>query len=125
MPIIKIKRVYEPPLKQDDYRILVDRLWPRGLTREEARIDDWAKLLAPSVSLRKWFGHDPDLWYEFQKKYNTELKRNKNVDLFIESHMNKKGITLLFGAKDINHTHAIVLKDYLEKQYEILEEVKI
>ena len=116
-PVINIKRVYEKALKKDGYRILVDRLWPRGLTKEEANIDEWAKLLAPTVNLRKWFGHDPELWQEFQKRYRAELKKNKAIDQFIEQHHDKKQITLVYGAKDTKHTHALVLQHHLEEAF--------
>lgn len=118
-PTIKIKRVYEKPLKKDGYRILVDRLWPRGITTEEAALDEWGKDLAPSVHLRKWFGHDPSLWTDFQKQYRSELKRNKAVEAFVENHEDKKIITLVYGAKDTEHTHAIVLQQYLDERYAI------
>lgn len=114
--------MYEEPQKKDGYRVFADRLWPRGIAKEDAVIDEWAKDLAPSVSLRKWFGHDPDLWTEFQKQYRYELKRNKIVDAFVESHNNKKVITLVYGAKDTAHTHALVLQQYLEEQYESLND---
>jgi len=117
-PTIHIKRAYEKPLKKDGYRVLVDRLWPRGVEKEEAALDEWAKELAPSVHLRKWWGHDPEMWIEFQKQYNVELRRNKAVDAFIEDHCDKKIITLVYGAKDIEHNHAIVLQAYLKQQYE-------
>lgn len=116
-PTINIRRVYEKPLKKDGYRVLVDRLWPRGLETEAGALDEWAKGLAPSVHLRKWFGHDPDLWLEFQKKYRAELKRNKAVQIFLETHQSKKVITLVYGAKDTEHNHAIVLQQYLQQQY--------
>ena len=116
-PTIKIKRVYEKPLKKDGYRVLVDRLWPRGVEKEDAALDEWAKDLAPSVHLRKWFGHDPSLWTDFQQQYRSELKRNKTVEAFVENHEDKKIITLVYGAKDIEHTHAIVLQQYLEERY--------
>lgn len=117
-PVINIKRAYEKPLKKDGYRVLVDRLWPRGLEKEAAALDEWAKDLAPSVSLRKWFGHDPYLWIPFQKQYRAELARNKSVDVFLEQHQDKKAITLIYGAKDTEHNHAIVLQQYLMQQYE-------
>lgn len=117
-PVIQIKRAYEKPLKKDGYRILVDRLWPRGIKKGEAVLDEWAKDLAPSVSLRKWFGHDPDLWEPFQEKYKAELTKNKIMDEFVEQHEDKKKITLVYGAKDTEHNHAIVLQEYLKKQYE-------
>ncbi|MBL7711761.1 MAG: DUF488 family protein [Chitinophagaceae bacterium] len=115
-PTIRIKRAYEKPLRKDGYRVLVDRLWPRGLAKEAAALDEWAKELAPSVQLRKWYGHDPYLWTEFQKQYRYELKRNKAVEAFMEAHEDKKVITLVYGAKDTEHTHALVLQQYLEEQ---------
>ena len=117
-PVIHIKRAYEKPLKKDGCRILVDRLWPRGLEKEEAALDEWAKELAPSVHLRKWWGHDPAMWTEFQKQYNAELRHNKAVETFLEKHGDKKAITLVYGAKDTEHNHAIVLQEYLKKRYE-------
>lgn len=115
-PVIKIKRVYDKPQQKDGYRILVDRLWPRGLAKKEAAIDEWTKLLAPTTDLRKWFGHDPARWTEFQKKYQAELKKNENVKPFIEQHKDKKLITLLYAAKDEEHNQAVVLQKFLEEQ---------
>lgn len=114
-PTIYTKRVYEKPLKKDGYRVLVDRLWPRGMETEAAKLDEWAKNLAPSVHLRKWYGHDVDLWVEFQKLYRAELKRNKAVEAFLENHCDTKTITLVYGAKDTEHNHAIVLQQYLQQ----------
>lgn len=113
-PIIKIKRAYDKPQKTDGYRILVDRLWPRGITKEKAAIKDWAKDLAPTPELREWFGHDPALWTEFQMKYKAELKKNEAIEPFIEAHRGTKLLTLVYAGKDEQHTHAIVLKEYLE-----------
>lgn len=115
--VIKIKRVYERPLKKDGLRVLVDRLWPRGVEKEEAALDEWAKDLAPTAELRKWWGHDPFLWTEFQKRYKAELRNNDAVNSFLEDHSDKKIITLIYGAKDTEHNHAIVLQQYLEQQY--------
>jgi uncharacterized protein YeaO (DUF488 family) len=116
-PTIKIKRAYAPASKTDGFRILVDRLWPRGIKKTEAAIDEWAKDLAPTTELREWFGHDPEHWPEFQKKYKAELAKNPAVDPFLESHEDKKLITLVYGAKDEAHTHALVLQEYLEGHY--------
>ncbi|HMH22027.1 MAG TPA: DUF488 family protein [Puia sp.] len=116
-PVIKIKRVYEKAAKSDGVRILVDRLWPRGLTKEAAAIDAWEKELAPTTELREWFGHDPAVWPEFQKKYQAELKKNEAVDPFIEGHEDVKLITLVYGAKDEAHTHALVLQKYLTEKF--------
>jgi len=116
-PELLIKRAYERPEKKDGYRVLVDRLWPRGVKKEEAAIDDWQKELAPSTALRKWFGHDPERWNEFQKKYRAELKNNEAVPSFVEAHADRKKITLVYGAKDTEHTHALVLQQYLQAQF--------
>jgi len=113
---LNIKRVYEEASSKDGFRVLVDRLWPRGLKKEDAAIDEWAKDLAPTSELRKWFGHDPERWTDFQKKYKTELKKNEAVASFIADHKGKKHITLLYGAKDAEHNQAIVLKEFLEAQ---------
>ncbi len=116
-PVIRIKRAYEKPLKKDGYRILVDRLWPRGIEKAEIELDEWIKELAPSVQLRKWWGHEPALWAEFQKQYKAELRNNKAIQAFVETYEDKKVITLVYGAKDTKHNHAIVLQQYLELQY--------
>lgn len=113
-PIIRTKRAYDKPAKEDGTRILVDRLWPRGVTKEKAAIKEWAKALAPTPELREWFGHDPALWSEFQKKYKSELKSNEAVGAFIEEYREVKVLTLVYAGKDEQHTHAIVLQKYLE-----------
>ena len=111
----RLKRVYDAPAKSDGRRVLVDRIWPRGLTKREARIDEWLKELAPSAKLRKWFRHDPDRWKEFKKRYAAELDdQRENVEqLWRESH--KCTVTLLFGAKDTEHNNAVALKEYIER----------
>ncbi|HXD78411.1 MAG TPA: DUF488 domain-containing protein [Puia sp.] len=111
---LKIKRVYEKPAKEDGRRILVDRLWPRGLTKEKAHIDLWLKEIAPSTTLRKWFGHDPAKWDEFQKRYRMELKTNKEQVSLLKEEQNKGVVTLVYGAKDEEHNEALVLKDWLD-----------
>jgi len=116
-PTILVKRVYEKASPKDGYRILVDRLWPRGEKKESAAIQEWAKDLAPTNELRKWFGHDPERWPEFQKKYKAELKKNGLVNDFIEKHRAHKVITLVYGAKDEAHNQALVLQDYLQQRY--------
>lgn len=116
-PVIKIKRIYDRPLKKDGYRILVDRLWPRAVSKEKAAIDEWAKELAPEAALRKWFNHDPDRWHEFQKRYRAELKKNTALETFTEAHSKKSLITLLYAAKDTEHNHALVLQQFLQEQY--------
>ena len=110
---IKLKRVYEKPDEKDGFRILVDRLWPRGLTKEKADVDLWLKDIAPTTELRKWFNHDPEKWTDFQKKYLKELKENKEAVSKLKEHLKKGAVTLLFAAKDEAHNEALVLKDYV------------
>ena len=109
---LKIKRIYEPAEKEDGFRILVDRLWPRGLNKEKAAVDLWLKDIAPSTELRKWFAHDPEKWKEFQKKYLKELKENKEAVDTLKAYLKKGNVTLLYAAKDEAHNEAQVLKDY-------------
>ena len=108
---IKIKRVYEQPDKNDGMRILVDRLWPRGLTKEKAGVDLWLKDIAPSTELRKWFNHDPDKWDEFKKRYLIELKENTEQVWLLKQELEKGVVTLVYGAKDKEHNEALVLQD--------------
>ena len=108
---IKLKRVYEKPDKEDGIRILVDRLWPRGLTKRKADIDLWLKEIAPSTELRKWFGHDPDKWKEFTKRYHKELKNNKEQVSILKEHLKKGTVTLVYAAKDEEHNEAFVLQE--------------
>jgi uncharacterized protein YeaO (DUF488 family) len=117
MKWIQIKRVYEKPLQKDGFRVLVDRLWPRGISKETAAVDEWIKDLAPTNELRKWFGHDPERWAGFQSKYKAELKKNEAVDLFIKNYKKKKAITLVYSAKDEWHNQALVLQEYLEARH--------
>jgi uncharacterized protein YeaO (DUF488 family) len=108
---MKIKRVYDHPDIEDGMRILVDRLWPRGLTKEKANVDLWLKDIAPSTKLRKWFGHDPVKWEEFVKRYRDELKENKVQVSLLKELMMKGTVTLVYGAKDEQHNEALVLKE--------------
>ena len=111
----QIKRIYEDSADSDGYRILVDRLWPRGVSKEDAQLDDWMKEIAPSPELRKWFDHDPDRFNDFKKRYETELSdRKKPVERLTET-SREQSVTLLYAAKDETHNHAIVLKEYLEQ----------
>jgi uncharacterized protein YeaO (DUF488 family) len=112
---IKIKRVYEPPEKDDGTRILVDRLWPRGLTKEKAAVDLWLKDLAPSTELRKWFAHDPAKWAEFKRRYHDEISRNTEQLALLKNQREKGQVTLLYGAKDKEHNEAIVLQEILNR----------
>jgi len=108
---MKIKRVYEKPDKDDGLRILVDRLWPRGLSKEKAGIGLWLKDIAPSTGLRKWFGHDPDKWDEFKKRYWEELKKNKEASSLLSEKLKQGEVTLVYGSRDKEHNEALVLKE--------------
>jgi uncharacterized protein YeaO (DUF488 family) len=112
---INLKRVYEKPTKEDGLRVLVDRLWPRGLTKQKAKIDLWLKDIAPSTELRKWFGHDPEKWKEFRKRYQKELKENKEQIEILKGQQQKGTVTLVYGARDEEHNEAIVLKELFSK----------
>lgn len=113
--VIKFKRAYEGKSKDDGQRILVDRLWPRGLTKEELDIDLWLKDIAPSTELRKWFNHDPAKWPMFQDKYLNELNANPSPLLVkLVSDSKNQTITLVYGAKDTEHNNAVVIKNFLE-----------
>lgn len=113
---IQLKRVYELPQASDGKRVLIDRLWPRGLSKEKAKVDLWFKDIAPSTELRKWFGHDPAKWNEFKKRYHEELKGNSEVVSKMVDMLKNGKVTLVYGAKDEEHNDAVVLKDYLEKK---------
>jgi uncharacterized protein YeaO (DUF488 family) len=111
---ILIKRVYEEPSQSDGTRILIDRLWPRGLSKEKAGVDVWLKDIAPTTELRKWFSHDPDKWSEFKKKYRAEISKNTEALAVLKKYLANGKVTLVYGAKDEEYNDAIVLKDYLE-----------
>lgn len=109
---IRIKRAYEPPARGDGYRVLVDRVWPRGVGKDDLQLDEWAKDLAPSTKLRQWFGHDPERWEEFRKRYQTELQDPESraqMRRIIDAAQKLRTITLVYGAKDEEHNQAIVL----------------
>ena len=110
---VKIKRVYLQSGPEDGKRILVDRLWPRGLTKAKANVDLWMKEVAPSTELRKWFGHDPDKWKEFQTRYRMELKKNKEQVSLLKQEVAQGAVTLLYGAKDEEHNEAVLLQKLL------------
>lgn len=110
---IRLKRAYEKPEPADGTRILVDRLWPRGLTKEKAAIDLWLKEVAPSTELRKWFGHDPKKWRNFRSRYRTELKQHGAALRLIKSKAKEGVVTLIYGARDQEHNEAIILKEFL------------
>jgi uncharacterized protein YeaO (DUF488 family) len=111
--MLKIRRIYDPPTSDDGRRILVDRLWPRGLTKDGARVDEWLKEIAPSDELRKWFGHDPARWEEFRMRYREELKAHGDLLERLHSEAKKGTVTLLFAAKDEEHNNAVALKELL------------
>ena len=112
---IKIKRVYDSFDESDGFRILVDRLWPRGLSKNKAKIDMWLKDIAPSNELRKWFGHKQDKWIEFRGRYFVELNKKRELIELIADKMEKGSVTLIYGAKDERFNNAVVLKEYIEK----------
>ena len=114
--MIKIKRAYQPYEDEDGFRILVNRLWPRGISKDKAKVDLWLKDIAPSSKLRKWFAHDHERWEEFQTKYLEELKVKKDIlNQIKELNKEKKNLTLVYGAKDEKYNNAVVLKSMLEK----------
>ncbi len=113
---IKIKRVYDKPAKEDGKRILVDRLWPRGLTKEKAKVDVWLKEIAPTTELRKWFNHDPEKWNEFIKKYKQEPHEDNKQVVILKEYMKQGVVTLIYGAKDEVHNEALVIKELLSRQ---------
>ena len=110
---LRLKRAYEKPEPTDGTRILVDRLWPRGLTKQKAAIDLWLKEVAPSTELRKWFAHDPEKWRSFRSRYRTELKERSAPLESIKSKAKKGVVTLIYGARDQKHNEAVVLKEFL------------
>jgi uncharacterized protein YeaO (DUF488 family) len=114
--MIKLKRIYDKASRDDGFRILVDRLWPRGVSKVEAHVDAWLKDATPSPGLRSWFGHDPEKWAEFRRRYTAELEQDTAAvaelrDLVAE----KKNVTFVYGARDTEHTHAIVLRDFVQR----------
>ena len=110
---IKLKRVYDPPEADDGQRILVDGLWPRGLSREKAKLDEWMKDLAPSRELRQWFGHRPERWEEFRRRYLKELDRNRDELVRLQERAGQGPVTLLFAARDADHNNAVVVREWL------------
>ena len=112
---IKIKRVYEKPDKEDGLRILVDRLWPRGLTKQKAKVDLWLKDIAPSTELRKWFAHDPGKWKDFIKKYKQELHEKGEQAAILKEYLKQGPVTLVYGARDEVHNEALVIKQLFSR----------
>ena len=114
---VRIKRAYDPPSPDDGLRVLVDRLWPRGLPRAEARIDFWLKEIAPSAELRRWFGHDPVKWSEFRRRYRAELAANlEALEKLLDLLRGQERITLLFATRDVEHNNAVVLQEILDSR---------
>jgi uncharacterized protein YeaO (DUF488 family) len=114
--MIRLKRAYEKPEKEDGARFLVDRLWPRGVKKESLKLEGWIKEVAPSNALRRWFGHDPKKWKEFQTRYFSELKNNPDTWNPLLKTARQDTITLLFGARDIEYNNAVALKAFLDKK---------
>lgn len=112
---IRIKRVYDEPQRDDGKRVLVDRLWPRGLSKDKARVDDWMKDIAPSGELRKWFGHRSDRWEEFRRRYLEELDRSTGDLAKLRELCRKETVTLLFAAKDTERNNAVVVREWITR----------
>jgi len=111
---LRVKRVYEPPAKDDGRRVLVDRIWPRGLSKQRAAVDEWIKEIAPTAALRSWFGHDPQRWPEFRERYFKELRSNNDPVARLVSLMSGGPVTLLFAAHDPDRNNAIALAEYIK-----------
>jgi uncharacterized protein YeaO (DUF488 family) len=118
LTIVKVKRVYESIQRSDGTRFLVERLWPRGLKKEQLKLDAWLKAVAPSDSLRRWFGHDPLKWNVFQKKYRAELSDHPDAWKPILEAAKRGHVTLLYSSRDTEHNNALVLKSFLEERLE-------
>ncbi|MDH4080627.1 MAG: DUF488 domain-containing protein [Nitrospira sp.] len=110
---IRLKRIYEPAAKSDGFRVLVDRLWPRGLSKSDAKLDLWLPDLGPSTTLRKWFNHDPERWAEFLRRYQAELKQKTTFISTIKKQAKTRPVTLLYSAKDEQHNQAVALQSFL------------
>jgi uncharacterized protein YeaO (DUF488 family) len=110
---VRLKRAYEPPASADGTRVLIDRLWPRGVKKQKAAIDEWMKEIAPSTDLRKWFGHDPERWPEFRRRYRSEIKKHPDELRRLRELARKGNLTLVYAARDEAHNDAVVLRDLL------------
>ena len=118
MPWIRLKRVYDPPADEDGYRILVERLWPRGISKERARIDLWLRDAGASPELRTWFGHDPERWEEFRRRYFAELSaREEVVQALRKAIQDRRTVTFVFAARDEQHNNAVALLEFLEENH--------
>jgi uncharacterized protein YeaO (DUF488 family) len=115
MASIHIKRVYEPPSRRDGARILVERLWPRGVSKERAALDLWLKEAAPTPALRKWLGHEPSRWVAFKRRYWGELRKRPEAVAELKNRARKGTVTLVYAARDEEHNGALALKEYLER----------
>jgi uncharacterized protein YeaO (DUF488 family) len=114
---IHLKRVYDPPARNDGLRILVDRIWPRGVTKDRAKVDLWLKEVAPSTPLRRWFGHDPARWSEFRNRYRSELADHEEALEELRRCARTRSVTLLFSARDEQHNNAVALKEFLDPRH--------
>jgi uncharacterized protein YeaO (DUF488 family) len=115
--MIRIKRIYEPASEADGFRLLIDRLWPRGISKEKAKIDLWLPNISPSAELRKWFNHEPEKWLEFQSRFLEELKeKNELIEEITTIINNNSTVTFLFAAKNEQHNNAVVLQQYFSKK---------
>lgn len=112
---LHIKRIYEDPAREDGYRVLVDRIWPRGISKQRAKLDEWLKEVAPSTELRKWFGHEESKWTEFQGRYLAELNDNAEVDVLRHILAENDAVTLLYSARNEVENQAAVLRDFLTR----------
>jgi uncharacterized protein YeaO (DUF488 family) len=113
---VRLKRVYEPPEPSDGYRVLIDRLWPRGVSKEQAHLDQWVRDLAPSSELRRWFGHDPAKFDEFRRRYRTELAAQEEKLRDLRSRARRGTLTLVYAARDTEHNDAVVLAELLRRR---------
>ncbi|TVM19266.1 hypothetical protein DPQ33_02590 [Oceanidesulfovibrio indonesiensis] len=116
MATVNIRRVYEDPQPDDGVRVLVDRVWPRGLTKDRVQADKWMKDIAPSSKLRKWFGHDPEKWDEFRERYFLELDDKPELVEELRKMLRSSTVTLLYSAKDVDYNQAVALREYLENK---------
>ncbi len=112
---IQLKRAYDPPADDDGFRVLVDRVWPRGVRKETLKLDQWLREISPSTALRKWFGHDPDKWEEFKKRYSRELDGRPQEVAVLLDRMREGPLTIVFASKEQRFNNAVALKEYLER----------
>lgn len=112
---LRVKRIYEPPDSADGYRVLVDGIWPRGVSKQQANLDDWLKDIAPSSELRRWFNHRPDRWKEFQRRYRRQLARKQEMVEDLRARAKAGTVTLLYSARNTSHNQAVALKAYIEE----------